>query len=72
MFTLVFSLILGVRRGALAAIIGIIIYTLFVGANPAVVLVDILEILTKLCIDDKGWVENTTEGSKRWMKLERK
>jgi competence protein ComEC len=48
MFTLVFSRILGVRRGAIVAGIGIIIYTLLVGANPAVVRAAILGILTLL------------------------
>jgi competence protein ComEC len=48
MFTLVFSRILGVRRGALVAAIGIILYTLLVGANPAVVRAAILGILTLL------------------------
>ncbi len=50
MFTLVFSRILGVRKGAVAAIIGIIIYTLFVGANAAVVRAAILGILTLIGI----------------------
>ncbi len=48
MFTLVFSRILGVRRGAVIAAIGIILYTLLVGANPAVVRAAILGILTLL------------------------
>jgi competence protein ComEC len=46
LFTLVFSRILGVRRGAVIAAIGIILYTLLVGANPAVVRAAILGILT--------------------------
>jgi competence protein ComEC len=46
MFTLVFSRVLGVRKGAAVAVIGIILYTLLVGANPAVVRAAILGILT--------------------------
>ncbi len=46
LFTLVFSRILGVRRGAVISAIGIILYTLLVGANPAVVRAAILGILT--------------------------
>jgi uncharacterized membrane protein len=46
LFTLVFSRILGVRRGAVISAIGIILYTLLVGANPAVVWAAILRILT--------------------------
>jgi competence protein ComEC len=45
LFTLVFSRILGVRRGVIVSIVGIIIYTLLVGANPAVVRAAILGIL---------------------------
>jgi competence protein ComEC len=37
LFTLVFSHFLGVRRGAVISAAGIILYTLLVGANPAVV-----------------------------------
>ena len=50
LFTLVFSRVLGVRKGAAAAIIGIILYTLLVGANPAVVRAAILGILTLIGI----------------------
>lgn len=48
LFTLVFSRILGVRRGTVIAAVGIILYTLLVGANPAVVRAAILGILTLL------------------------
>jgi competence protein ComEC len=48
MFTLVFSRLLGVRKGAVVAGIGIIIYTLLVGANAAVVRAAILGLLTLL------------------------
>ncbi len=48
MFTLVFSRLLGVRKGAVVAALGIILYTLLVGANAAVVRAAILGILTLL------------------------
>lgn len=48
LFTLVFSKLLGVRKGFLLAIIGIIIYTLLVGSNPAVVRAAILGIIALL------------------------
>ena len=48
LFTLMFSRILGVRRGAVISAVGIILYTLLVGANPAVVRAAILGILTLL------------------------
>ena len=46
LFTFLFSRWLGERRGALSAAIGIIFYTLLVGANPAVIRAAILGILT--------------------------
>ncbi len=48
LFTLIFSRFLGIRRGAVTAAAGIILYTLLVGANPAVVRAAILGILTLL------------------------
>ncbi len=48
MFSLLFSHLLGERRGALVAAIGIGFYTLLVGANPAVVRAAILGLLTLL------------------------
>ncbi len=48
LFTMVFSRILGRYRGALAAAVGIILYTLLVGANAAVVRAAILGLLTLL------------------------
>jgi predicted membrane metal-binding protein len=46
LFTLVFSRILGVRRGTVISAIGIILYTLLVGANQVVVRAAFLGILT--------------------------
>jgi competence protein ComEC len=48
LFTFMFSRLLGERRGAIVAAIGIIFYTLLVGANPAVVRAAILGMLTLL------------------------
>ncbi len=48
LFMLVFSRMLGVRRGAVISAAGIILYTLLVGANPAVVRAAILGVLTLL------------------------
>ncbi len=48
LFTLVFSRLLGRYKGAIAAAIGIILYTLLVGANAAVVRAAILGLLTLL------------------------
>lgn len=48
LFTLLFSHLLGKRKGAAVAAIGIIIYTLLVGANAAVVRAAILGMLTLL------------------------
>lgn len=45
-FTLIFSRLLGERRGAIVSVLGIILYTLLVGANPAVVRAAILGVLT--------------------------
>ncbi|NJD59031.1 MAG: DUF4131 domain-containing protein [Anaerolineae bacterium] len=47
-FTFLFSYILGKRRGAIVAAIGIIAYTIFVGANPAVLRAAFLGLLTLL------------------------
>ena len=46
LFTFIFSRWLGERRGAMVSVLGIILYTLLVGANPAVVRAAILGILT--------------------------
>jgi len=48
LFTLLFCRLLGKRRGAVVAAVGIILYTLLVGANAAVVRAAILGILTLL------------------------
>jgi competence protein ComEC len=48
LFTLLFSRLLGERKGAVVAALGIIIYTLLVGANAAVVRAAILGMLTLL------------------------
>ena len=48
MFTLVFSRLFGIYKGAIAAALGIILYTLLVGANAAVVRAAILGLLTLL------------------------
>jgi competence protein ComEC len=48
LFTFMFSRLLGERHGAIVAAIGIIFYTLLVGANPAVVRAAILGMLTLL------------------------
>jgi competence protein ComEC len=48
LFTFLFTRLLGTRRGALVSAIGIIFYTLMVGANPAVVRAAILGMLTLL------------------------
>ena len=46
LFTFLFTRILGTLRGAIVSAIGIIIYTLMVGANPAVVRAAILGMIT--------------------------
>jgi competence protein ComEC len=48
LFTFLFTRFLGLRRGAIVTAIGIIFYTLMVGANPAVVRAAILGMLTLL------------------------
>ncbi len=48
LFTLLFSRLLGKRKGAMVAAIGIIFYTLLVGANPAVLRAAFLGIFTLL------------------------
>jgi competence protein ComEC len=48
MFTLLFSRLLGRYKGAIAAALGIILYTMLVGANPAVVRAALLGLLTLL------------------------
>jgi len=48
LFTFLFSRLLGRYKGAIAAVIGIIFYTLLVGANAAVVRAAILGLLTLL------------------------
>jgi competence protein ComEC len=48
MFTFIFSRLLGERKGAVVAAIGIIFYTLLVGANAAVVRAAFLGMLTLL------------------------
>ena len=45
-FSFIFSRLLGERRGAIVSVLGIIWYTLLVGANPAVVRAAILGVLT--------------------------
>lgn len=45
-FTLIFSRLLGERRGAFVSALGTILFTLLVGANPAVVRAVILGLLT--------------------------
>ena len=48
LFTFLFTRLLGMHRGAIVSAVGIIFYTLMVGANPAVVRAAILGMLTLL------------------------
>ena len=48
LFTFLFTRLLGTRRGAIVSAVGIILYTLMVGANPAVLRAAILGMLTLL------------------------
>jgi competence protein ComEC len=50
LFSYIFTRVLGRLRGAIVAAIGIIFYTLLVGANPAVVRAAILGLLTLLAL----------------------
>jgi hypothetical protein len=64
-FTLLFCRLLGKRKGAIVAAIGIIFYTLLVGANPAAV-----------CEPLRGTVQNsrnelTADGTQMWVQAEK-
>jgi competence protein ComEC len=50
LFILIFSRLLGPRRGAIAAVIGILFYTVLVGATPAVVRAAIMGVLALFAV----------------------
>jgi hypothetical protein len=66
-----FSRLLGARRDAVAAAVGITFYTLLVGANPSVVRAAIMGCLG-LRTDQSGWIEVSTDGEKMWVEVEKK
>jgi len=53
LFTFLFTRLLGISRGAIVSAVGIILYSLMVGTNPAVLRVAILGMFTLL--DLYGW-----------------
>jgi competence protein ComEC len=49
-FAFIFTRLLGGRRGAIAAMVGIAVYTVFVGAGPAVVRAALMGVVTLLAV----------------------
>ena len=61
LFAMIFGRLLGRWRGAMAALVAIVLYTILVGADAAVVRVD-----------QECWIHLTTDGEGMWVEVERR